>query len=204
MEAKGSRKYLNDAKKPGFFKKISLWWEFEGKYIITNIKQGLENIRYWFPIVWHDRNYDYSYIYEILKHKLKSQSKYLYDKNTFESSRQSSSRINICVALISKLQDSYYSLEYCNYIKEKHWFEKTEEDSNLYTWESDLVWENLNEYINKYPLIYKRVMEGEGPFEISDKNDKKTIAMNIGHINQKRAHRLLFKILEEDIERWWN
>jgi hypothetical protein len=33
---------------------------------------------------------------------------------------------------------------------------------------------------------------------------KKLIAMNIAHINQDRAHKLLFKIMEENIQKWWD
>jgi hypothetical protein len=28
--------------------------------------------------------------------------------------------------------------------------------------------------------------------------------MNMGRINEKRAHKLLFKILEQNIQSWWD
>ena len=33
---------------------------------------------------------------------------------------------------------------------------------------------------------------------------KQKIAMNIGHINHDRARALLFKLMNENIERWWD
>jgi hypothetical protein len=200
-----NREYLDDIKKPGFFRKIQLWWHFEGQFIVKNTKNGINNIIYWFPIIWKDRNYDHSYIYNILKHKLKYQSNYIKSKDRFTSSEQSVRRMNICVSLINKVQDDYYSMEYTNYFKEKHWFEKIE-NTEYSTWESEPVWEKFDDYIKRYPLIHKRVLNGEGPFKLegSDYEIKKSVVMNIGHINQKRAHKLLFKILEENIERWWN
>ena len=45
---------------------------------------------------------------------------------------------------------------------------------------------------------------GEGYFKTSGIEDKQMIAMNIAHLNQDRSHRLLFKIIEENIERWWS
>jgi hypothetical protein len=48
-------------------------------------------------------------------------------------------------------------------------------------------------------------MNGEGVFSLEGRDDdKQVIAMNIGHINQDRAHKLLFKILESNINSWWD
>ena len=50
-------------------------------------------------------------------------------------------------------------------------------------------------------------MNGSGPFNLDgkDANDvKKSIAMNIAYVNQERAHKLLFKILQQNIEKWWD
>jgi hypothetical protein len=51
------------------------------------------------------------------------------------------------------------------------------------------------------------VLKGEGPFTLGDRDEseiKRIIAMNIAHINQDRARKLLFKIMEENIEGWWD
>jgi hypothetical protein len=48
-------------------------------------------------------------------------------------------------------------------------------------------------------------MNGEGIFgREGRREDKQVIAMNIGHINHDRARKLLFKIMEENIEGWWD
>ena len=50
-------------------------------------------------------------------------------------------------------------------------------------------------------------MNGEGVFPLTGDTDSKNnqrIAMNIAHINQDRAHQLLFKIMEENIQGWWD
>jgi len=52
---------------------------------------------------------------------------------------------------------------------------------------------------------HKRVLKGEGVFGRDGReDDKQIIAMNIGHINHDRARKLLFKLMEENIERWWD
>jgi hypothetical protein len=50
-------------------------------------------------------------------------------------------------------------------------------------------------------------MKGEGVFTLNGRNEsdmKRVIAQNIAHLNHDRARKLLFKIMEENIEGWWN
>ena len=183
---------------------ISLRWSNDWKYIPQNIKEGFKNLKYWLPIICKDRNYDHSYIYQILQHKLKGQSQYLRDKSFHVRAERDAEVMMTCVRLIDKVNDGSYSSEYGDYHKTKHWFEPCEDEEGYSTWESKLLGENFDDYFKKYPLIYKRVLNGEGYFKTKGIEDKQTIAMNIAHLNQDRSHRLLFKIIEENIERWWS
>jgi hypothetical protein len=179
---------------------IKLWWRFEGKYTLSNIKQGIKNLIYWTPIIWKDRNWDDHYIFEILKHKLKAQAKYIGDRDFYTKAQKDARDMRTCVKLIEKIQDEFYEHEYFDYHKERHWFEKCSDMEGYSTWESEQIWENFDKYFKKYPLIYKRVLNGEGIFSLES---KKYIAMNIGNINQQRAQDLLFKIMNERIKSWW-
>ena len=109
-----------------------------------------------------------------------------------------------CVRLIEKVQEEWYSMEYMDYHKTKHWFEPISDKPGYSTWGSKQIEENFDDYFAKYPLIYKRVLNGEGWLKIEDENDKDRIASNIAHINHDRARKLLFKIMEQNIERWWD
>lgn len=205
------REYFEDRKRPSFIEKIRLWWKFEGRYYLKNFKEGIKKLWYWFPVIWKDKDYDHSYIYEVLKHKLKSQALYIGSRDIHTRADQDSRRMLICANLIDKLQEGYYEIEYADYIEDRSWFEPyKDKDSKeeLYEWKNEIVSENIDDFFKKYPLVYKRVINGEGPFKLnkkdSDSEYKKTIAMNISHINKKRAHKLLFKIMEENIEAWWD
>lgn len=172
-----------------------------------NLKQGIKNLWYWLPVIWKDRNYDEHYIYEVLKHKLKAQAKYIGDKNRYTKAQQDARRMIICTKLIQLCQDETYDIEYMNYVKDRSWFTPCEDDPDHFTWNNEIIAEDLNDFFKKYPLIYKRVMNGEGPFTLDGKNEKeikRRIAMNICHINQQRAHKLLFKIIEQNINSWWD
>ena len=97
--------------------------------------------------------------------------------------------------------------ELINYFEEKHWFEPCEDKSGYSTWKSETISENFDAFFKKHKLVYKKVMNGEGLYTLDGKDEsdmKRLIAMNISHINQKRAQDLLFKILNENIQRWWD
>ena len=183
--------------------RISLNWEFKYQYLWRDFKTGVKNIVYWLPVIWKDRNWDHRYIYTILQHKLKAQSKYIGDRGIHVTAKRDVEIMMTCVRLIDKVGDEFYSSEYWDYHKSKHWFTPDEKEG-YNVWNSRTLEENFNDYFKKYPLIYKRVMNGEGPFKLDGSNDKQRIAMNIGRINEKRAHDLLFKIINENINKWWD
>ena len=183
---------------------ISLWWEHNGRYLGNEFIRGIKNLWYWLPIIWKDRNWDHQYIFDILSHKLKAQSAYIGGRGIHVSAERDAEIMMTCVRLIEKVQDEWYNMEYMDYHKTKHWFEPCEDKKGYLTWESKELEENFDDYFAKYPLIYKRVMNGEGWLKIEDENDKDRIASNIAHINHDRARKLLFKIIEQNIEKWWD
>jgi hypothetical protein len=193
---------------PWFIRKlefIPLWWNHEGKYYHKMFRTGVKNLIYWFPIIWKDRNWDSHYIFEILSHKIKAQSKYIGERDIHTRAKRDAEVMMTCYRLMKLVQDEFYSSEYFDYHKTKHWFEDIEDRPGLSTWESKLLKENFDDYFSKYPLIYKRVLNGEGCFNRDGRReDKQIIAMNIAHINHDRARKLLFKIMEEEIEKWWD
>ena len=185
---------------------IPLWWDQEGRYLHREIARGFKNIWYWLPIIWKDRHYDSHYIFDIMIHKIKAQSKYIGERNIHTRAKRDSEVMMTCVRLMEKVQDEFYSSEYNDYHKTKHWFEPADKEGYS-TWESRILSEDFDSYIKKYPLIEKRVMNGEGVFKLDGEDTleiKQRIAMNIGHINHDRARKLLFKLIEQNIEKWWD
>jgi hypothetical protein len=182
---------------------ISLWWEHNGRYLGNEFIRGIENLWYWLPIIWKDRNWDHQFIFDILSHKLKAQSAYIGGRDIHQNAKRDAEVMMTCVRLIEKVKDEYYGMEYMDYHKTKHWLEPADKEGYS-TWESKQIGENFDDYFAKYPLIYKRVLNGEGWLKIEDENDKDRIASNIAHINHDRARKLLFKIIEQNIEKWWD
>jgi hypothetical protein len=198
---------LKNQPRPNFFRRIWLWWEHDGKYYHKYFISGVKNIIYWFPIIWKDRNWDGHYIFDILQHKLKAQAKYIATNDRHTRAQLDAKRMRLCVKLIKKIQEDDYQIEYMDYHKDRVWFTPCEDREGSSLYNSEEIWEKYDEYFAKYPLIYKRVLKGEGPFTLDGRDEsemKRIIAMNIAHINQDRVRKLLFKIMEENIEGWWD
>lgn len=188
-------------------KKISDWWWNNFGWKINGILYSIRNLIRWAPIIWKDRDWDDSYIFTILQTKLKFQAKYISDRDFHTLAKRDAEVMNLCVRLIDKIKESYYDMEYIDYHEMEYDF--IDCDTPGY---KEMVFneisEKFDEYFKKYPLIYKKVMNGEGRLPIIDEDtgevSKTKVAINMGHINHNRARKLLFKILDEHIERWWD
>jgi hypothetical protein len=198
---------LSNRPRPNFFRRIYLWWEHDGKYYHKYFKQGVKNIWYWFPVIWKDRDWDGHYIFEILQHKLVAQANYIGKRDFHTRAQLDAKRMRLCVKLIKKVQEEDYTMEYMDYHKDRIWFTDCEDRPGSSLYNSEEVWEKYDEYFKKYPLVYKRVLKGEGVFTLDGRDEsqmKRIIAMNIAYLNHDRARKLLFKIMEENIEGWWD
>jgi hypothetical protein len=180
---------------------IRIWWRWKAKYLHRDIIKGVKNLIRWFPIIWRDRDWDDDYIWAILKFKLKNQAKYIGNKDRHLSAKRDSEIMTLCVKLIDKVQTEYYQGEYTEYYKSDIYFVDSEMFPDSKEMKSEIIHENFDEYFAKYPKIYKQVIkEKETPFT---KDTKLGIALNISHKNHNRAKKLLFTLMERNIERWW-
>jgi hypothetical protein len=152
------------------------------------------NLYRWFPIIWKDQDWDDFYIFEILKFKLKNQAEYIGYHDRHVSAKRDAEIMMTCVRLIDKVQDEWYGREYFEYHESELKFIPSESHPGSYEMEVEHISDNYEDYFNKYPIIYKQVKT----------EDKHKTAFEIAKVNEERAHKLLFKILEQNIRRWWD
>ncbi len=187
------------------FDKIRLWWKFEGRYYHKDIINGVKNLYKWFPIVWKDRDHDHYFIYETLRFKLEQHAYGMSFRDRHTTAQHDAERMLLCARLCQLQQENLYETEYLDYVERAHKFTPTE-DRKFYTVESKTMVDNLDEYFKRYPRQYNKVINGEitwngKPADVSDRTE---IAMYIANENQSRSRKLLFKILEENIEGFWD
>lgn len=163
-------------------------------YKIKQFFRNIRNLVRWFPIIWKDRDWDDHFIFEILKFKLKNQAEYIgyYDRHL--RAKRDAEVMILCVRLIQKIQDEYYGCEYQDYHDAELKFIESKDYPGSYEVEIIEKSERFEDYFKKYPRIAKQVM--------ADNKERK--AFRVASINQERAHKLLFKILEQNIRKWWD
>ena len=191
-----------------------IYWSKIG-YKVKGFFTSVGNLIKWFPVIWKDRDWDDHYIFEVFKFKLEKQAKYIKEKGFHTNSDLDAKRMMLCVKLMEKVQEDFYTMEYMDYEEKDFFFVPTgegiEDGEGGYYMETRLKKENLNDFFKKYPLVYKKIITNKKYHIFKMDNDdltsyevKSRIALNIGRYNHERARKLLFKILSENVERWWN
>lgn len=107
----------------------------------------------------------------------------------------------LCVKLIERVQEEYYGLEYMDYHdSDYNWIESSRPGYKELEIVDNSEW--FDEYFKKYPRIYKQVQNSKDI--VFPNSSRKLIAANIAMVNEKRVQRLLFKLLEQNLKRWWD
>lgn len=158
------------------YRKIqTFWW---------NIK----NIIRWIPVLWNNFDFDFTYLLEVMEYKLQRlyegidhyQNHLYYKKDLFW--------INIAKTLINRIREDYY-------VDEMYLYYSSDWDINFTP--TNII-DNLDEYFNKNKNLYKYVIEKYPEIE------RFSIACIMVTEKHKKAKNLLFKILNEHIEEWWD
>jgi hypothetical protein len=186
-----------DRPKTYVLRHIRRWWRYTWiRNTYRDVKYGVKNIWNWLPVIWKDRDYDQHYIYSVLVHKLEKQAIFIHHNGNHVDAKRDAEKMMLCARLARMQQDEMYVDEYRDTFELKCEFVPTDETKQWFTMETEIVSENFIDYFAKYQRQY-RLLDKMGL-------DKDEIARQIGYKNQKRSRKLLFKILEENIERWWD
>jgi len=79
--------------------------------IKSKIRQ-IRNVIRWIPIIWRDRDWDYYFIYEILKQKLINQEQYIREQGIHVFNKADADSIKTAIEMINKVQYEHYVDEY--------------------------------------------------------------------------------------------
>ena len=164
------------------------------RYVIT----GIKNIIRWMPTIYHDRDWDQWHIYNVLQKKIEFQRKELINANRHTDINRDNRDMTIVLNLIERVNEGFYGVEYLDYSESKFRFEPIEGDDEYYTIEQDVISENYDEYIKKYPSSVRKVLKEKPDL------DKKDLCFWVARHNEERAHNLLHRILKERIRHWWD
>lgn len=107
--------------------------------------------------------------------------------------------MNTIVRLIDKFQTEHYLHEYFNYLDKDHTFVKIE-GTDFFEVKTKNVRDDLDEYFSKYPLLKNRAVNHE---YYKKEPSSENLAISMGFVQHEKAKRLIFELLNRNVEKWW-
>ena len=161
-------------------------------YFFYRKYKQIRNVIRWIPVVWNNFDFDYRYALDAFKFQLGNIADHMEsDRAATMSAGIKAQRIRTIIKLMDKVYDEEYAMEYLDeierlYGKEEIKFVETEIDGEKYfemltVFEKDYTDEQL-EKIEKH----------------------KTKLLTESQEKQKKAHRLLWELIEHDIRGFWD
>jgi hypothetical protein len=108
--------------------------------------------------------------------------------------------MRICVKLIDRIQNQYYVDEMHEYWETNMRMEPMEDGAR--SLEFDDVRNDLDIYLSKYPNDKRRTLKSKRADNVGDSD--KSLAILMAFMRHERARKLLFDIIQDKIERWWD
>ena len=159
---------------------------------------GCKNLIKWSPTIWKQRDWDYSFIFDVLQKKIEFQRKELISANRHTRIETDNRDMTIVLNLIERVRNEHYGTEYLDYRETKFRFEDIESRPHHKSLELDIIWEDDDTFLSKYPSTVRKVMKDKHELNKTD------LCFWVAQYNQEKAHDLLFKILKERMRWWWD
>lgn len=147
------------------------------------------------PIIWNGYDWDYRYSIELFQHQLKRTAKEIKANGHREDKERVAHRIETAVEFLEKVYDEEYAYEYASKIEEAYG------PSDFKMIERDEVDADGNWITAEMIDVYERDYTKDELLLIQEEKDA---LIWESQAKQKRAHKLVWKYIEHNIERWWD
>lgn len=153
----------------------------------------IRNLIKWLPIIWNQFDFDYRYSIDVFKFQLQKTANHLNSDKAYKlSAKHNARRLQTIIDLMDKVYDEEYGMEYYDKLIELYGEEKFKhkfipcEDKEGYSYLK-----------HSYELT-------ETPEMIEEINDKRGKLFKESYEKQKRAHKLLWDLIEHNIQNMWD
>lgn len=194
------------------FEVIKTKWYMGWKHIPLNIIRGIKNVIRWLPVIWNDRDWDYSYALIFLKMKLQFMSDYHQQRQFYVGWENNVKWMRTIVKLIDKVIQEDYTSEYNNYHSSSYVFNGCsnidDDEIKIEEFKSSIINENFDDYFKKHPndfkIVYNKAKKRNINLDINDVDDKLFVSTLLGYHLHNKAKKILFSILDWKIEHFWD
>jgi hypothetical protein len=114
------------------------------------IKRGVKSVIGWLPVVYHDRWWDHSFLYSILRYKLNQMEKGFRKQGHCTNSEKDADNVKKCVLLLDRLIKD----DYIDYNNEKGWTPKIRlllrKEEEMINQDLDLLFKTIRKQIRAW------------------------------------------------------
>jgi hypothetical protein len=169
-----------------------VYW-FKRKY------RQIKNVFRWLPIIWKQYDFDYSESIDVFKFQLQKQAEFFEsDRACTTSAPYQAKRIRTILNFMDKVYNEEYATDYQDILKEMYG-EDVLEVSFKETGDT-----TFNDFSGKDEKLYTMVYEYESWDNAEEISQIKDELFVMCHERQKRAHRILWKLIEHNIQGFWD
>lgn len=173
------------------------------RYVPRQLKlffQGIANIIRWAPIIYRDRDWDHSFILDLLQKKLEFMREELVTANRFVGVEVVNKDITLALNLLERMRWGYYELEMYDYIEKSYTFIPADATAEYYTMEQTILDDHLEAYLSKYKRTAKLLSK---KYNLSPDQTER-IAHRVSAFNQAKCERIFWKLMHYKSNYWWD
>lgn len=158
------------------------------RILYKNLVKGFINLFKYFSIIWKDRDWDYLFFFLLLRKKLQSMSSYFEKHSIREDGKKEVKKIDFCIRCLDRLiEDNYFDPD----------------DTLTKKW-GDLKF-NYEPYLDKGGLFVEINRENIKTSEALDEYWKEWEKLvHLEYYFRERDIKLLFKVISQNVENWWD
>ncbi len=155
--------------------------------VLRHISHGLQNIWYWLPVIWADRQWDQHFFIEILRHKLHAMEKFFETDGPMglEVRNRMSREIKYCRILAKRIVDNEYLENTLRYHEEIYGV-------------AEMVWDRSNNELIGYAVPALSDRQGEAEKKARDKLYREVSRQ------EDADYKILFTLIRQNVRGWWD
>jgi hypothetical protein len=152
------------------------------------------------PTIYKDKDWDHSFITDMLQKKLEFTRQELVNANRFVGVEAVNKDITLALNLLERIKHSYYELEMYEYIKKSYDWHPADVTGDYLAMEATILEDHLDEYLAKYKRTAKKLRK-KHRLKIAD---TEKIAFRVSDYNQQKCERIFWKLMHYKLNHWWD
>lgn len=165
------------------------WWTE-----LVVIKESIQRIIKWLPILWHDRDWDHYHIWNILENKIRFTKENIHKYGHHVNKSRDVNNMRIAEILIDRIKKDEYeemtNKEHTDHWGELEWIEDSEDDNILF-----------DNKFSKHGLVRTKVNSQQ---EWEQECKESTKRLKHAEYLKQQDMEYLFRHLKKHIHKWWN